>query len=343
MKKEGILVALFLILILLVNLISASPITIKTDGKEYKIDLIAVNRDSTLVRINNENRTIRKIQTPPYTPEIFSPLFPELKYVLTSLNYGTYLGDVRYINLMLLVEKNISLSGTKKVALSYQGQDYSVEIPSIASVNQANIRLNNGSDTLATVQTSPYTPDKISSSSDLLYVLTYVDSNSANVLLGFEVNILFECSENWNCSNWSSCNNNQQTRECKDSNNCGTKQNIPELTQECTSEVNTTILPPPCTDECPASTKACFNESSFKSCSDIDNDNCTEWNNPVLCSGDGKMGCSGNGECLEIPKSNNNLVLWIILGLLAVVIVVGFGLFKFKIIRLKKVKRKKRR
>ncbi|MFH1307431.1 MAG: S-layer protein domain-containing protein [archaeon] len=42
------------------------------------------------------------------------------------------------------------------------------------------------------------------------------------------------CTENWQCSSWSSCTNNQQTRTCTDSNNCGTVNTKPVISQSCT-------------------------------------------------------------------------------------------------------------
>jgi hypothetical protein len=43
------------------------------------------------------------------------------------------------------------------------------------------------------------------------------------------------CSENWNCSEWSSCSEQGiQTRSCTDLNDCGTTKNKPATTQSCT-------------------------------------------------------------------------------------------------------------
>ena len=41
------------------------------------------------------------------------------------------------------------------------------------------------------------------------------------------------CDEIWDCTLWSSCINNQQTRTCNDINNCGTTSNKPLETQSC--------------------------------------------------------------------------------------------------------------
>jgi hypothetical protein len=41
------------------------------------------------------------------------------------------------------------------------------------------------------------------------------------------------CTENWECSEWSDCVDNQQTRSCSDLNNCGTEENKPATSQSC--------------------------------------------------------------------------------------------------------------
>ncbi len=43
-----------------------------------------------------------------------------------------------------------------------------------------------------------------------------------------------KCTENWNCSAWSSCAGGYQTRNCSDLNNCGTDYNKPETSRLCT-------------------------------------------------------------------------------------------------------------
>ncbi|MFH1257040.1 MAG: fibronectin type III domain-containing protein [Candidatus Diapherotrites archaeon] len=41
------------------------------------------------------------------------------------------------------------------------------------------------------------------------------------------------CTENWSCTAWSECTNNQQARTCTDANDCGTTVNKPAETQSC--------------------------------------------------------------------------------------------------------------
>lgn len=42
------------------------------------------------------------------------------------------------------------------------------------------------------------------------------------------------CTENWSCTNWSTCSNSSQSKTCTDTNNCGTTNTRPALTQSCT-------------------------------------------------------------------------------------------------------------
>ncbi|MFH1597567.1 MAG: MopE-related protein [Patescibacteria group bacterium] len=44
-----------------------------------------------------------------------------------------------------------------------------------------------------------------------------------------------QCEEDWQCTDWSECNNNQQARECVDLNECGTYVNQPDLEKDCDS------------------------------------------------------------------------------------------------------------
>src|SRR3989338_7219789 len=45
---------------------------------------------------------------------------------------------------------------------------------------------------------------------------------------------VISCTENWQCAEWSSCINGQQTRSCIDTNNCRTTNNKPGVVQSCT-------------------------------------------------------------------------------------------------------------
>jgi len=55
------------------------------------------------------------------------------------------------------------------------------------------------------------------------------------------------CVPNWQCNNWNTCTNSQQTRTCTDLNSCNTLTNKPTVTQSCTV-TNTTVT---VIDTCP--------------------------------------------------------------------------------------------
>src|SRR3989338_2720639 len=44
------------------------------------------------------------------------------------------------------------------------------------------------------------------------------------------------CNENWQCTSWGECTNEQQVRTCTDTRNCGTTINKPSVTQSCGSD-----------------------------------------------------------------------------------------------------------
>lgn len=47
-----------------------------------------------------------------------------------------------------------------------------------------------------------------------------------------------DCEEDWACTPWTTCTNNQQARSCLDINSCGTTENIPEPTRACDSNTD---------------------------------------------------------------------------------------------------------
>ncbi|MFH0893187.1 MAG: hypothetical protein V2A54_02025 [Bacteroidota bacterium] len=61
-----------------------------------------------------------------------------------------------------------------------------------------------------------------------------------------------ECAHNWSCSAWSSCVNSLQTRSCTDSNNCGTTEGRPALSQSCSNTPASPETPSASETEVPA-------------------------------------------------------------------------------------------
>jgi hypothetical protein len=79
------------------------------------------------------------------------------------------------------------------------------------------------------------------------------------------------CVEHWGCSAWSSCSNNQQTRSCTDSSNCGTTVNKPAIVQSCTVTPNPTPTPGTrCTENWACNDwSSCLNNEETRTCTDL--------------------------------------------------------------------------
>jgi hypothetical protein len=71
------------------------------------------------------------------------------------------------------------------------------------------------------------------------------------------------CIENWTCTEWSSCVDGTQTRNCTDLNYCNTKDNKPISSQNC-------FVPPPCVEDwsCTDWSK-CVNKLQNRTCTDL--------------------------------------------------------------------------
>ncbi len=65
--------------------------------------------------------------------------------------------------------------------------------------------------------------------------LTTTSSSTISVeILYVNTTVIPPCTENWTCTNYTSCVNNTQNRTCTDLNNCNTTVNKPSLSQSCT-------------------------------------------------------------------------------------------------------------
>ncbi|MCK4553058.1 hypothetical protein KAT80_02550, partial [Candidatus Pacearchaeota archaeon] len=99
------------------------------------------------------------------------------------------------------------------------------------------------------------------------------------------------CTENWDCTNWSTCINNEQTRTCIDLNDCGTTEDKPEESQTCVIEE---------TDQ-----EKCENVGGiWKLFGDGCVDSCElarqDPNNPIACTEAETMGCDcGSDKCWD--------------------------------------------
>jgi parallel beta-helix repeat protein len=111
------------------------------------------------------------------------------------------------------------------------------------------------------------------------------------------------CTENWTCSDWTSCLNGQQIRACQDLSNCGTNYTQPTLVQNCTS-LEPEILP--CTEQdwqCD-DWQDCINNQQVRDCQKLKDCNITSGINKELTKS-----CQ---EQEQPPKEKENKVLQII-------------------------------
>ena len=99
------------------------------------------------------------------------------------------------------------------------------------------------------------------------------------------------CSQNWNCSEWSSCSGTTQTRTCTDSNSCGNSTGKPIESQTCGAS---------CTESWSCSSwGSCSNGNQARTCSD--SNNCgTILNKPVLT-----QTCGSSSSCTSSGGSVN--------------------------------------
>ncbi len=153
-------------------------------------------------------------------------------------------------------------------------------------------------------------PEEDKTSFKYFYSAIYKFNSSLNISADSTyLTIESACTENWNCTAWSTCINNKQTRTCTDRNNCSTLISKPATNQSCTPEAD-------CSNgkkdgdetgiDCGGN---CITQSFEIECADgIDNDNnckidCADSNcfmDPV-CS---KPVC-GNGICDSNENSAN--------------------------------------
>lgn len=106
-----------------------------------------------------------------------------------------------------------------------------------------------------------------------------------------------QCTEQWSCTDWSSCLGGNQTRTCSDKNACGTAANRPPQTQSCTAEG--------CTENwfC-GNWSQCVNSSQSRTCTDLKSCG-TSVNKPPI-SQSCTTSCTENWSCAAWGTCANN-------------------------------------
>jgi len=122
---------------------------------------------------------------------------------------------------------------------------------------------------------------------DLLVKLKSIVDGKANLFIK-KINEVI-CTEDWNCTEWSGCVNETQTRVCTDLNDCGTEEDKPERSQSC--EI-VCVENWNCTEW-----SGCVNETQTRVCTDL-NDCGTEEDKPEG-SQSCEIVCVENWNCTE--------------------------------------------
>jgi hypothetical protein len=153
---------------------------------------------------------------------------------------------------------------TNSVTLSWtaSGDDGTTGQATRYDIRYSNQLITESSWSSATVIASPPTPKAAGQteslqvsglSPDTTYYFalkTYDEVNNASALSNIASKrtaaaSLLTCFESWQCSNWSACTNNQETRTCTDANACGTTVNRPVLSFDCSTSTTPPAEPAP--------------------------------------------------------------------------------------------------
>ncbi len=243
MRKEVTFICLVFSIILFTSvLVSANVVNINLD-KKYNVSLLSIDSSNVKFVVNNQNTKSLSEQDSPYQfyPYDDADKIENLDILVDNIIYQGYVGGEKTAEIILAYKVNIS-EGDSPLKINLNGEEYNVSLSFIDSSN-AKFVINNQNTKSLSEQNSPYQfypyddADKIDNLdlivSNIVYQGYVGGEHKAEVILAYKVNISEECIEDWSCTNWSSCTNNQQTRTCTDSNLCGTTENKPVESQSC--------------------------------------------------------------------------------------------------------------
>jgi len=191
---------------------------------------IDVNLDSCWYDLNDAgNTTITNCEN---TTLSLSSEQNNLKVYAKDMADNKIMAEVSFVTdlsypLISLSSPTEGLSIQSPASFNYTVNDYGILNCSLlvnGTVNQTD-----NSITVSTLQdfTTELTPDKY------YYNIRCTDhGNRENT--SESINFIV-CNENWNCTDWTTCSNSQQTKTCADINNCGTTYNKPSVSQTCSS------------------------------------------------------------------------------------------------------------
>jgi len=264
-------VFIFLILVLSLSLISAvwwnpwtwfeeekfSPIVgfsstnIRLNDEEYNVSAMTFDSTHTRVIVNDQSFNLYdKQRIAPYYLSYYSGTakYKDLNIIFRDTFFEGYVGGTQNTSLILAFVKNISAENSN-LNITFNGKKYDIEIFPYSG-HQVSLRINGYrsgfiSDFPFTQENPPYYfyPHRGTAKynnlelilTDIIYEAYSGGTHNVSVILAFNVNLSNDCTENWNCSEWSECLNNQQTRICNNLHPCKGINNTPAEIQSCSS------------------------------------------------------------------------------------------------------------
>lgn len=199
---------------------------------------------------------------------------------------------------------SVNLSSGKEIKFNFGEEEHKIVVD---SVSEDSVGITIYSEPVSATLTIGET-EKFDLDSDEIYDLSVklngITEGKADIYI-FKISEAI-CTEEWECTNWTSCADSSQSRTCADANECGTEENKPEETQECVVEIELS-----CSDK---NGTIC---ESYEECDGTLEDNCCLGN----CTRIQAIACETNIDCLinasdtchfanmtyDMPSSNSTI------------------------------------
>ncbi|GEM_PF-5518796 len=173
----------------------------------------------------------------------------------------------------IVLGENFELQEGKTARFLYDGEKYVVEVEQVDS-DSVNILTADNTITLRLGELRRMDLNN-DGKEDVRIKLVRIE-NGIPVFRIEEIQEMVNCTENWECENWSECINGSRSRTCYDKNGCGTENNRPVSYESCTAQNN------------PAGEQTC-SEKGGKTCGSG-----TTCNGSTVTSSDTNNCCLGN-------------------------------------------------
>ncbi len=249
--KRGLLV-LFLLLICVGFVSSESSMGLSYEGVDYTIELITASDTSATIKVTDSlgNSDVKEVSPEQDVLPYEINDIGGLKIILMNANEQLFEPLMLEATLWIGLDNYFCMSGCETTKSFFIDEtNYVVEFIT-ASDTSATITLNGITKEISPEQGG--TINYVAQSNNvegLQIILVEADEQPVEPMLEANLTFYYEkslsitadleenetCIEDWTCTTWSSCINNQQTRTCTDSNNCETTNDKPSVSQDCES------------------------------------------------------------------------------------------------------------